>query len=261
MAEDAAVLLVAARVGGDLAQLDAVGGIRRRQDGGAPIAGQSVLDRRERLLRLAVLQANAGHHAHALRLDVDLALGVGVGADRARIGVVGAQEPLAVPAGGFGGLLDLRHGLAHGRRLGGSGVRGHAAVSAEAFEDLGILAAVQHEHAGDEHRFGHARVVVLHGLEALAGLGGEAVEVQAVVPVGAADQRQAVRAAVLHREVHRTAQMLEQRLLGAFRVVERHRFVQDAGVAGFGQVSEHRGDQPQRIVVEAAADVRVAALG
>ena len=53
------------------------------------------------------------------------------------------------------------------------------------------------EQAGDEHGFGDAARLVLRGLEGLARGVGEAVEVQAVVPVGAANQRQSMRAEAL----------------------------------------------------------------
>ena len=261
VAEDAAVLFVSARIGRDLAQFDAVGGVGGGEDGGAPIAGQLVLHGLQRLLGLAVVEADAGHHAHALRFDVDLAFGVFVGADLVRIGVVGAYEPFAVPAGGFDGFGDLADFRTHGGGLGGHFGVGHAGELSVVFDDVGVLAAVEHEHAADEHGFGNAGVVVLHGLEAFTRGVGEAVEVQAVVPIGAADQRNAVRSLVVDGEVHGTAQVFEQRLLGTFDVVERHRFGQDRRVSGFGQVGVHARHEPQRIVVEAAADVGVALLG
>ena len=59
---------------------------------------------------LAGLHADAGHHAEALRLDEDLAVLVLVAADLVAERVVGAQEPLAVPA-------VLEHDLAHLLRL------------------------------------------------------------------------------------------------------------------------------------------------
>ena len=64
---------------------------------------------------------------------------------------------------------------------------------------------------GDEHRLGGAAGLVAGGLERLAGRVGEAVQVEAVVPVGAADERQAVRAEVLERVVERALEVLEQR--------------------------------------------------
>jgi hypothetical protein len=59
--------------------------------------------------------------------------------------------------------------------------------------DGGQFAAGMNKEAGDEDRFGHLAVLVGGGLEALAGRVGEAVQVEAVVPVGAADQRQPMR--------------------------------------------------------------------
>jgi hypothetical protein len=59
--------------------------------------------------------------------------------------------------------------------------------------DGGQFAAGVDKQPGDEDRLGHLAVLVGGGLEALARRVGEAVEVEAVVPVGAADQRQAVR--------------------------------------------------------------------
>ena len=202
VAEDAAVFLVSARIGGDFAQFDAVGGVGGCEDGGAPIAGQAFLDGLQRLLRLAVIEADAGHHAHALRFDVDLAFGVLMRADLARVGVVGAHEPFAVPAGGFDGLGNLADFGAHAGRLGRDFGVGHAGQTSIMLEDVGILAAVQHEHAADEHGFGDAGVVVLHGLEAFARSIGETVEVQTIIPVGAADERNAMGALMRNGEVH-----------------------------------------------------------
>ncbi len=89
-------------------------------------------------------------------------------ADLARVGVVGAHEPFAVPAGGFDGLGNLADFGAHVGRLGRDFDVGHAGQTSIMLEDVGILVAVQREHAADEHGFGDAGVVVLHGLEAFA---------------------------------------------------------------------------------------------
>ena len=103
--------------------------------------------------------------------------------------VVGAQEPLAVPA-----VLERRRrpssrprpGLLRPRRRGRS-------CSAR----YGVVRRHADEQPGDEHRLGDAAVRLLGGLERLVRRLGEAVEVQAVVPVGAADERQAVRPEVV----------------------------------------------------------------
>ena len=89
----------------------------------------------------------------------------------------------------------------------------------------------------------------------------EAVEVQAVVPVRAANERQLVRTEVLDDVVEANAEVLHQRHLAARLVVERHRLVEDGEVARLLEVSDGTEDEPHRVVVEAAADVVVAALG
>ena len=111
-------------------------------------------------------------------------------ADLARVGVIGAYEPFAVPAGGLDRLGDLSDFRADVGRLLGHVCVIHAGELAVVLDDVGVLAAIEYEHAADEHGFRHAGVVVLHGLEALARSVGEAVEVQAVVPVGAVGAQQ-----------------------------------------------------------------------
>ncbi len=54
--------------------------------------------------------------------------------------------------------------------------------------------------------------------------------------------------------------MLEQRRLIVRIVVERHLLVEDRKIAGLFDVCGYAQDQPQRVVVEAAADVVVTAL-
>ena len=125
------------------------------------------------------------------------------------------------------------------------------------------LVIVRHadEHAGDEDALGDAGVIVGDGLEALAGLFGEAVQVQAVVPVRPADQRQAVRAAVIDDVVEGAAQVLAERGGQGRIVVKVDLLIQNRPVAGFLDVGVDGEDQPQGVVVEAGADAHVAALG
>ena len=54
------------------------------------------------------------------------------------------------------------------------------------------------------------------------------------------------------------AQMLKQRLCKAVVVVKVHWLVQNRVVARFAQVGVHGGNQPQRVVVEAGADIHIA---
>ena len=59
--------------------------------------------------------------------------------------------------------------------------------------NIGELAAGEHKQAGDENGFGNLAVLVGRGLEGLARRIGEAVQVEAIVPIGAADEGQAMR--------------------------------------------------------------------
>jgi len=78
----------------------------------------------------------------------------------------------------------------------------------------GEIARGVKEEASDHDRLGDIALAdVGGGLERLVGLAGEAVEVEAVVPVGAADERQAVRAAVAARVGDRDLEVLEKRRL------------------------------------------------
>ena len=88
------------------------------------------------------------------------------------------------------------------------------------------------EEAGDEDRFGYLAILVGGGLEALAGGVGEAVEVEAVVPVGAANQRQAMRPKAVEGVLEAALQVLVERRLRARLVVVLDGLVQDAPVAG-----------------------------
>ena len=127
--------------------------------------------------------------------------------------------------------------------------------------DLCPRAPVFDEHAGNKYAFGHRPFAGTGDLEALARMLGKAVEVQTVVPVGTADQRQAVRAQMRPGIVEAAAQMLQQRLCQRRIVVKVHRLVEDAPVAGLPQIGVRAGDEPERIVVEAAAHGQIALFG
>ena len=166
--------------------------------------------------------------------------------------VIGPQEPLAVPAV-F--LYRFDHGRLFRTDKGGFFRLAHPIAQA------GVVVRYAHVHAGDENALGNAGVVVGDGLEALAGLGGEAVQVQTVVPVRTADQGQLVGALVFGNIVEGTLQMHHHGLSLRGIVVKIDHLAENAHVAGFLDVGIHGVDQPQGIVIEAAANVHVAALG
>ncbi len=189
--------------------------------------------------------ADPRHHAVALRLDEDLAVLALLRPDLLPEEVVGAQEPLAVPAVLEDRLLHPRRVLAGGTRLVGEAHR---------LGERRVVGGHVDEEAGDEHRLRGATGAVPGRLERLARGVREAVEVQAIVPVRAADEGQAVRAQVVEDVVERALQVLEQGRRVLRVVVEGDRFLQDAEVAGLLDVGGGAGDEPQRVVVEARAD-------
>ena len=103
--------------------------------------------------------------------------------------------------------------------------------------------------------------LVLCCLETLVRIPREAVEVEAVVPVGTSDEWQLVRTEVVDDMVHRNLQVLEETYLAARLVVERHLLGEDGEVARLLYVSHGSEDEPAWIIVESATDVVVAALG
>ena len=121
--------------------------------------------------------------------------------------VVRTDEPLAVPS-------MREHDIRHRRR---------DVEPAVLMRDRRELTGGEHEQASDEHRLGDATLSVLGRLERLARLIREAVEVEAVVPVSASDQRQTVRTEPVERVLHRAARgARDSGRLGARPRVVRH---------------------------------------
>ena len=151
----------------------------------------------------SALFADTGHDAHALRLDENLSLFALLAADRLTEGVICAAEPLAVPAG-------IQHSFLHLFHMGEGGFRffNQAKMAAK----FRIGAAVFHKHTGYEHTLGNGAFTRSCHLEAFARVFGEAVEIEAVIPVSPADQRELMRSQMPDRVVEAAAEMLHQRL-------------------------------------------------
>ena len=90
---------------------------------------------------------------------------------------------------------------------------------------------------------------------------GVAVQVQAVVPVRASDQRQAVRSFVCCDKIKAAFQMSHQGNSSIPVIVKRYLLIQDRGIAGLADISGDCGDQPQRVIVETASDIGVPFFG
>ena len=252
VAENAGIFLVSGGIAGDLAQLQMIAGVGGLQQHDAVLGVKPLFHALHGACGLTALLADAGHDAHALRLDKDLALFAGRAADNMTKGVIGAAEPFAVPAAVKHRALHVGHGLFRLRCL---------AVKAEMAADIRPGAAVFDKHAGDEYALGHRPFAGPGDLEALARVRGEAVEIQTVVPVGPADQRQTVGPQMRAGITEAAAQVLEQGPGQRRIVVKVHALIENAPVARLTQIGVNAGDQPQRIVVEAAAHGEVALFG
>jgi len=115
--------------------------------------------------------------------------------------VVGSQEPFSVPAVLPDGIFHVPDGLPD---------VGFLIDQVQPAAEVGVLAAVFHEHSRNEHGFRHGAFTGAAGLEALAGFRGEAVQIQAVVPVCTADEGQAVGAQMGSGEADAPADVLHQ---------------------------------------------------
>ena len=138
----------------------------------------------ERLFRHTFRFADLGHAAPALRLDEDLRLVVLLRADGTSEEIIGTEIPFAVPT-------VLLHRLFHRRDMLRRALR--LVFLAEIQTELGIVLAAHTEESGDHQRLRlRALRLVLGRLERLVRIVREAVEVEAVIPVRAADERQLV---------------------------------------------------------------------
>jgi hypothetical protein len=111
MAEDACVLLVARRVGGDFTQVEIIldeGGFMQDD---VMFGRQSFFDRIECPPRRSIFETHAGHHTHPLGLDEDLILFFRIGTERIPKAVMRTQEPIHVPAVPANGIRHPRREL------------------------------------------------------------------------------------------------------------------------------------------------------
>ena len=235
VAEDAGIFLVARRITADFAQFQTITGISGLQYHDAVRGFQVFLYALKGKGGLAALFADARHDTHALWFNEDFAFLAFTPADDIAEGIIGPAEPGTVPAGiqnsGFHGCNDS---------LTVSGFLFQPHVTA----DFSIGTAVFDKHAGNENAFSDRAFAGACGLEAFTRVFGKAVQIQAVVPVGTADQRQVVGTEVCDGIAETAAQMFHQRLRCARVAVEGAGLFQDAPVAGLAQVGVGAGNQP-----------------
>ena len=90
---------------------------------------------------------------------------------------------------------------------------------------------------------------------------GEAVQVQAVIPVSTADQRKVMRAEMIDGEIKRPLEVLHQCCGNGHIVVVRNDLIQNGIITCLSCISADGSNEPQRIIVETGADSRIALLG
>ena len=103
------------------------------------------------------------------------------------------------------------------RLHGGIHLRGGGAVTGRFFRLAQVRFNACHffsrqvKQAGDKDGFGYLAIHIGRRLEGFARLGGEGVQVQAVVPVSATNQRQVVRAEAVQRVLQAALEVFVQR--------------------------------------------------
>ena len=178
MAEDAGVFFVARRIRRDFAEFEVILRVSRLLQDDAVLGGEEFVRGFEGARGVTIGQADASQCAEALSFNEDLSLDVFVGAYFAAVVVVSAEEPLAIPT-------VLEDGSFH---LGDFGeIRGRFVGEAAMLGNLGEFAPREHQQAGDENGFGDLAVLVRGGLEGLARGIGEAVQVEAIIPISTTD--------------------------------------------------------------------------
>ena len=200
----------------------------------------------------AVVLADSGHGAHALRLNEDLSFLARIRSDLIPVGIIGADEPFAIPA-------CRLHAFDHAGLF--FPYKGRLLRFADQLGDFRIVICHIDIHTGDKDALCNASIIVGDSLEALPRCIREAVEVEAIVPVRTSDEWQAMRAAVRRSIMEGTAQVLVKRSSQARIVVKIHLFTKDAHISRFLYIGTHRADEPERIIIESGADAHVPAFG
>jgi len=126
---------------------------------------------------------------------------------------------------------------------------------------LNHFLAGQDEQASDHDAFSGTAILVGGGLEGLSRRVGEAIEVQAVIPIRPANQRQLVRSQTFKCVLNSPLKVFEQGHFGASLVLVGHHFVKDGKIPGFFHVRRGCEYQPVRVVIETRTHVIIAAFG
>ena len=250
VAENAGILLISLRVGGNLTVILYV--LRE----GRIIQNYTLLSIKHFLYTVKCLVAHstvgsdAGHRTPALALDEYFRLVILLRAHFPTKVVVSPQEPFPVPAIFLHGLL---HRLNPGQHLG--------RILSNAVQQLCKVLSHNHIESGNHKRLSLGTFrLVLCCLERFVRVIREAVQVQAVVPVGTTDKWQSVRAEIVPGECKTDSEMLQKGLLATRNIVERHHLIQNREVPGLLEIGKCTEKKPERVVIETSANTVVAPL-
>ena len=162
---------------------------------------QTLFHRIQCFLGKAFLHADSGNDAEALRLNENLSLFAFMGANLLGGSIISTKEPFSVPASVQNGLVHFIHSLLRDFCL---------FFLPNTSADFRKLISIFHVHTCNKHRLCNWSLGRPGSLERLSRLIGEAVQVQAVVPVCPSDQRKLVRSKMGAAVLEGTAQMLKQ---------------------------------------------------
>ena len=98
MTENTRIFLISRWIRSDLAQFQMISGVGRLEQDDTVFGVQSFLDRIQRFFGKTFLDADTGEWTEALCLDIDLSFLTFMGADLLPVGIIGTQEPFAIPA-------------------------------------------------------------------------------------------------------------------------------------------------------------------
>jgi len=252
VAEDTSVLFVSRRIGGDFAEIQMIGLIRRLLENDTVLGIETLLDGIKSLDSKTFLDADTCEYAETLRLDEDLTLFALLGADLVLECIISTQEPFAVPA-------VLENCIVHLVDLSLCAVS--LFVETLQAAHLDVILTDSNELTCDEYRFSLAALEAGGSLEGLTRSLGEAVEVEAVVPVSTTDEGQTVRSEVIDNVIKGSLEVVDEGLRSGRIRVERGHVIENVDVTGLLDVSSNAEYQPHGVVVEAGTCIGVALLG
>ena len=214
--EDTCVLFISRRIGGNFSKVQIILGIGRLKDHNTVFGIQTLFDRIQSLLGKTFFHTDSCHNAEALRFDKDLTFLAFFGTNFFWFCIICTYKPFSIPAG-------IQNCLIHGIDFFFGSVCGCGVPHMTA--DLCEFSAVFYKHTCDKYRLCNRSFGRSCSLEGFSRFCGEAVKVQAVVPVCTSDQWQLVRSEMSGCIFERTAQMLVQRCCFFFLIIEIYHLI------------------------------------